>query len=347
MGIGKSAVMWYRVALPAINIGADWVGVAGEPPGLRVLTGLVKGNTTLPRYEDYKVVVIQQPSGNAWLRLIHRLKETGITVLYEVDDYLHGVGKQQTHDFSKHYTKKRLAEHEMCMRVCDGIICSTDYIARRYARHNRKIYVCRNGLDLGRYNLTRPSRPTVNFGWAGATGHIATLLPYLNELLPIMRERDDTCFVAIGQPGLAQAFGQELGAERAVGVPWTQLESYPAAMCMIDIAIAPSSHTAWYRGKSDLRWLEAGALGIPIIADPYIYPEIEHGVTGFHAADPKEMSEVARILLADDELRQRVGEAAREYVRERRSMEAMAPQWFEVLTAAAGGYDSVLQLARA
>lgn len=339
--------MWYRIALPAIHIGADWVGVAGKPPGLSVVTGLVKGDTTLPRYEDYKVVVLQQPAGRDWLKLIHRLKELGIKVLYEVDDYLHGVPKQQTHDFSKSYTKQVLRDHEMCMRVCDGIITSTDYIARRYARWNRKVYILRNGLDVGRYNLTRPERKTVNFGWAGATGHVAALLPWLNMLLPVMRECEDTTFVAIGMPQLAQPFDEALGANRAIGIPFTQLESYPAAMCMMDVALAPSQHTAWYRGKSDLRWLEAGALGIPSIADPVLYPDIEHGETGFHAKDPAIAGDLCRVLLEDQDLRRKVGAAAREHVFRERSMEVMAPQWFEVASAVVGGYDSMAQLKRA
>lgn len=347
MGIGKSAILWYRCALPAIHIGADWVGVYGTPPGLQVVTGLVAGNTSLPQYENYKVIVIQQPHGPAWLRLIHRLRGLGIKVLYEVDDYLHGVPKQKTHDFAKHYSKQLLRDHEMCMRVCDGMICSTDFIARKYARWNKHIYVLHNGLDIGRYNLTRPQRSTVNFGWAGATGHIDALVPWLNELLPVMREHEDTTFVSIGQPGLAQPFNQALGANRAIGIPFTQLESYPAAMCMVDVALAPSGNTAWFWGKSDLRWLEAGALGIPIIADPRVYPEIEHGVNGLHAESPKIAGELARELLVDEDWRLEIGAAAREHVRRERSMEAMAPQWMEVASAVAGGYKSMAQLERA
>lgn len=347
LGIGKSAVLWYRAALPAIHLGADWCGIVGRPPSLQVVTGIVKGDTQLPRYDDYDVIVLQQPYGREWLGLINRLRnEMGKKVLYEVDDYLHGVAKQSAHDFAKHYNKKTLAAHEMCMRACDGLICSTEYIARRYARYNRNIYICPNGIDTARYQLTKPERSTTNIGWAGATGHVETLIPWLNEMLPLMRERIKTTFVTIGQPGIAQPIQQLLGEDRAIGIPWAPLECYPAAMCMFDIALAPSGHTSWYRGKSDLRWLEASALGIPTIADPTVYPEIEDGVTGLHASTPKEAAAALELLLDDAELRNEIGVNARTYVEENRTSDIAAVAWLEVCQAVVGGYESMAQLRR-
>lgn len=346
VGLGKSAVLWYRCALPATHIGADWCGVRGDPPGVQVMTGLVKGDTQLPIYNDYKVVVMQQPHGRQWLKQIHALHDRGIKVLYEVDDYLHGVSKQTHHDFAKYYTKKALLNWEMCMRACDGIICSTDYIARRYAKFNRKIYVSRNGIDLARYNLTRPERKTTNIGWAGATGHIESLLDWLNEILPVMREHENTCLITIGQPGIAQALQEMLGESRALGIPFAPMECYPAAMCMFDIALAPSGHTSWYRGKSDLRWLEASALAVPTIADPTVYPEIEDGVTGLHASTAREAADLVRALVEAPELGVEIGAAAKDYVTEHRSSQDAAVDLLEICRAVAGNYESMHQLQR-
>jgi hypothetical protein len=180
LGIGKSAVLWYRAALPAMNIGADWCGVYGTPPTLTILTGQVRNDTRLPDYEDYRVVIVQQPFGDAWLAHIKKLQAQGLKVVYEVDDYLHGVRKQSGHDYAKGFGKERLVEYEICMKAADAMICSTEYLAERYARFNEHIYVCQNGLDVSRYNLTRPRRPTVNIGWAGATGHREPLAEWLN-----------------------------------------------------------------------------------------------------------------------------------------------------------------------
>jgi glycosyltransferase involved in cell wall biosynthesis len=346
LGLGKSPIMWYRIALPGLHLGADWCGIVGEPPNVQVVTGLVGGDTKLPSYSDYKLVVIQQPHGRAWLKQINALRAQGIKVLYEVDDYLHGVAKQPHHDFAKFFTPEHLKGYEICMKAVDGLIVSTDYLARRYAKFNRTIYVCKNGIDLARYNLTRPERKTVNIIWTGATGHMAALLPWMNEVIKVMHEHPNTCFVAIGQPGLAAPINQILGEGRALGVPFAPLECYPAAMCLGDISLAPAGETSWYRAKSSLRFLEAAALGIPTIGHPGVYAEIEPGVTGYHAVTPREAAEQLTQLIENPDLAREIGQNAYDYVSRERASDIAAAQWFEVCSAAVGEHESLYQLAR-
>lgn len=346
VGNGKTPVCWYRAALPAMHLGADWVGIyiGDDPrhPGLYVSTGLVKNNTQEPHFEDYRVVILQQPFGGAWFDRIKGLQAKGIKVLFEVDDYLHGVHKAKGHDYARFYKKDVLPKFELCMRGCDGIIASTEFIARRYKKFNPNTFVCRNGIDLARYALTIPERPTVNIGWAGATGHTIQMAQWLNGgILDVLAGRDHVNFVAIGQPQLAQAVQQIHGESRAIGIPFTLIESYPAAMCMFDIALAPAGDSGWYRGKSDLRWLEASALGLPCIASPSIYGDIEHGVTGFHASSALEAAEIALALVDDEDLRRTVGATAKRHMELHRAMPTMALNWLEVARAVVGEYESV------
>ena len=62
-----------------------------------------------------------------------------------------------------------------------------------------------------------------------------------------------------------------------------------------------------------------------------VYPDIEHGVTGLHAADPAQAREAILALVDDPSLRRRIGEAARAHVRAHRSSAAVAPQWAAAL----------------
>jgi glycosyltransferase involved in cell wall biosynthesis len=331
IGLGVSAVGWYRCYLPALFLGADWIGVANTPPNLRIVTGLVDNQTRLANFLDYKIIVIQQPRGGGWLRLIRDLQSHGIKVVFEVDDYLHAIRKTEGHDFSRYFDKGALAELEMCMRVCDAVICSTPYIARRYRKFSDNVWVCHNGLDTGRYNLTRPPRETVTIGWAGATGHLAAVLPWIEATASVMYQRPETCFASIGQDFADML--SDLFPQRTLSVPFTMVETYPSAMTLFDIALAPAGRGNFFRGKSDLRWLEAGALGIPTIADPVVYPKIEHGVNGFHATSLEEVIELELMLVDDPNLRLQVGEAARSYVIEHRDMKVACRQWEEVFRA--------------
>lgn len=325
IGMGATSLAWYRAALPAMFLGADWIGVSGEPPKLRYLTGLVRNETVLPRYEDYSVVIVQQARGRGWLRVIRGLQSQGIKVLYEIDDYVHAIRKMADHDFKRAFTKDDLADMELCMRVCDGLIVSTDYLARRYRAFNRRVWVCENGLDLGRYRLTRPDRPTVNVIWAGATGHRAAVLPWVEQVGLVMERHKDVCFVSIGQD-YANTLRPQFGT-RTISVPFTLVDQYPAAMTLGDIAIAPAGKTNFHKGKSDLRWIEAGALGIPTIADPVTYPHIDHGVNGFHASTPAEAGELLEQLVTDAKVRLKVGDKARAYVEAHRDMRVCCEAW--------------------
>jgi glycosyltransferase involved in cell wall biosynthesis len=332
---GSGAVGWYRCAVPAMALGVEWIGVVGEPPNLSVSTGMTIGATCFEDFFDYDVLILQQPLGRAWISAIRRLQEAGVTVLFEVDDYVQAIRKMQDHDFAGSFPKEKAQEYELSMRVCDGVIVSTEYLARRYRAFNKNVFVCRNGLDLKRYALTLPERDHVNVGWAGGTGHREAMRPWLPAVAEVLRERPATSFVTIGQ-GFAAELEPEFGPRRARSLPFAELYTYPAAMTSFDVALAPAGRNNFFRGKSDLRWLEASALGIPIIADPDVYPDIEHGVTGFHAADPSAVAELLRTLVDDPELRARVGAAARAHVREHRSAQAMSGQWANAIATAAG-----------
>jgi glycosyltransferase involved in cell wall biosynthesis len=214
------------------------------------------------------------------------------------------------------------------------VICSTGFLARRYASVNPNVHVCRNGLDLRRYGLTRLPRATVTVGWAGGAGHEAAVKPWLPAVRELLRARPEARFMTVGAP-YAELLQDEFGPERAIALPFGQIETYPAAMSNFDVALAPAAPTSFFRAKSDLRWLEASALGIPVVADPGVYPDVEHGVTGLHAATPAEAAEQLHALAGSRELRERIGAAAREVVASSRRIEVVAEEWRAVLEAAA------------
>jgi hypothetical protein len=300
IGKGNGAVTWYRCALPATVLGCDWIGLKGEPEAHAITTGEVPSEFTLADAATYDVVVVQQVAGPAWLRQIREWQDAGVTVLYEVDDWLHGVRRVRHHALAEKFDRATVETYELCMRAADGIICSTDWLARRTRSLNRRTWTCRNGIDLKRYAYTAPPRDYVGIGWSGGTGHFDAVRPWALEVRSLMRENPDTRFFSIGQP--------------------------------FDIALAPAGKGDYFKAKSDLRWLEAAALKQPCIADPDTYPEIEHGVTGFHASTPAEAGEIMRELVADAALRERVGNAAQDYVVEHRSVQIAARSWAEVLT---------------
>jgi glycosyltransferase involved in cell wall biosynthesis len=332
VGIGATPVCYYRCALPAHTMGADWVGVHGDPPKLIIDTGVVKGKTQKPVLlgGDYDVMVLQEVYGEGWLNLIEDAQGQGVRVIYEINDYLHGIPKLGDHDFAAFFPPERLRGVELCMAAADAVTVTTKYLKTKYRKFAKRIYIVPNGIDPKRYDLELPDRgDNINVGWAGATGHIQALEPWLVKVAHLMDAMPNTNFVSIGQP-LADMFTARFG-DRAISVPWAAIEQYPAAMTLLDIALAPAANTKFHRGKSDLRWLEAGALGIPAVVNPILYPEMQHGVTGFAALNQEQVFEYMLILANDPRIRAEMGEAVRTHVRENRTIDAMLPKWQRAL----------------
>ena len=324
VGRGTGVVAWYRTGMPSLHIGCDWVAFDGPPPYGQMVASLKRGGHTLPNFNDYKIIVLQQPAGKQWLHEIRRLQRKGIKVIYEVDDYLHGVSKIKSHSAKKAFSKKQMPEFEMCMKVCDAMICSTEWLAKKYRSFNPHVYVCQNFIEGHRYEkFSLPERKTLNIGWAGGEGHLEAVSAWLPAVEKILDEHEHTRFISMGLP-VADMLKRP---KQCVSLPFVALENFPSALCNFDIAIAPAGRGGFYAAKSDLRFLETGALGIPLVADPFVYNDIIDTQTGLLADDESSAYIALSQLVQNEGQRQRIGQAARDYVLSRRSLEGNIEQW--------------------
>jgi glycosyltransferase involved in cell wall biosynthesis len=228
---------------------------------------------------------------------------------------------------------KELARQvEQSIRACDGAIFATDWLAQQFRGAARASHVCRNGLDLGRYAVSRVERPQVHIGWAGAFASHVGMKPWLAAVASVLRARPETRFVSIGAD-FAPAFS-DVG-DRHMGINGSMFECYPAAMSLLDIGLAPTDGSRAFRAKSDLRFLEYSAVGAATVGDPRLYDTIEDGVTGLHARSATEVRDALIALIDDVALRRRLADAAQAYVREQRTADATSADWAAVLRAAA------------
>lgn len=330
IGAGRSAVCWYRVAVPAIFLGADWCGFDDN---LDIGCGIVRGGTQYPDFNNYKVIIYQQPRSPKAMQLIRDLRKSGKKVLIDCDDYLHGVRKSKDHDFrnEKVFGVKELAKWERIMSNCDGLILSTEWLAKKYSKFNNKVWVCKNGLDLGRYDKTPPGHPGVNIGWAGATGHIMSFAPVLDAVAKIMSEYPYVNFISVGQ-NFAQALAERgVPSNRIIGIPWTSIELYPNAMMLFDIALAPARESNWYKAKSQLRHYEAAAAGACTLGSAWLYDEIIDGMTGFQIHSDEEWYTRMEELVTNHQMRQKMQKISRAVAWSDFDMAHRRTQWMHVL----------------
>lgn len=333
VGNSRAVVSWYRCALPALFSGADWFGVVPTDP--KVVTTKV-AKRSWAEADQYEVIVWQQPLVFESREMIRHLRSKGVKVIIEMDDYLPGVPKMDDHDFKSRpeFGKKAMQSLDKMISICDGLIVSTQFLADKY-RHLKPdaTYVCLNGLDLGRYAKGRPEHEGVNLGWAGATGHRDSFQRIAQTVADVLNAHPETTIVTIGQ-GFAEAYSilpPRDGKPRHMSLPFSSLEIYPNAMTIFDIALAPARNTGWYRAKSALRAYEAAALGIPVIGDPLVYSEVQHGVTGLLVEGEDDWRDNIELLVTDHDMRERMGRAAREWAWSTVDMRVRVNQWVEAI----------------
>jgi glycosyltransferase involved in cell wall biosynthesis len=333
VGYSNPVLGWYRTGMQAFALGCDWILIHGKGPGdAQLMSALSRKGNIIPPFGDYKVIFLQQPRGREWLLLVRRLRAKGIKVIYEIDDHLHSVRKLRDHAANKIYTRKFVEAHEMVMRECDGVVVSTDFLAQTYRKINPRVWVCKNAIEGRRYRgLVRPHRPeTVNIGWAGGVGHRNAFLGWLPAIEQIMDEHPETRFVSIGEP-MADLLDDRFGRRR-LSIPMVTMENYPAVMCNFDIALAPAGRTHFYRGKSDLRWLEASGVGTPAVVDPFVYDQVPSQPMHAYLADTNgDCYHALATLVPNQELRSEIGERTRRYVMQNRNIDVAVEQWETVI----------------
>lgn len=150
----------------------------------------------------------------------------------------------------------------------DRLVVSTEYLADVYGPYAAETRVVPNRLERDVWMGLRSRRGTgarPRVGWAGGTAHEGDL-QLIAEVIAATADEVDWIFMGMC-PDNIRPYIREFH-------PFSDYGSYPARLAALDldIAVAPLEQIPFNRGKSNLRLLEYGALGIPVVCtdiDPY------------------------------------------------------------------------------
>lgn len=233
-------------------------------------------------------------------------------------------------------------------READAVLVATEILAQRVRNLARRVIVLPNALDerlfFGGDVGTAPSAANqVCIGFMGTWTHECDLMLLAQPLREVLRAQPTVRLEVVGgaDPALLQVF--EGLAVRQLTVPTAQVE-YPAFVRWLrrharwDVAVAPLEDTPFTRAKSDIKFLDYGALGIAgaYSAVPAYTGSVHHGETGLLVPnDPAAWAEALHRLVASPELRRRLASNARRYVAEERTLAQRAPAWVDALASLA------------
>ena len=281
------------------------------------ITGVMPPGGPIPGPKDVNgldVLVLQRPAGKEGARMLERLVGQGTKLVYEVDDDMLNVDSSGL----PHLADDRAREGvRRCLRLCDMVTTTNEYLAETVRPYNDNIRILPNHvkaalLDQPKARKPHPDRVTV--GWAGGTSHLVDMVEIADTLRTVLTDHPSTETHFIGFD-----FSPLLGDLRSRS-RWTRWEPDVGAYYRhidFDIVVAPSADVPFNRGKTWLRALEMGALGIPIVASnrlPYSDYVVD-GKTGFLVNSPEEWRARITDLVFDAQMRDEMGDAAREQAR--------------------------------
>jgi glycosyltransferase involved in cell wall biosynthesis len=274
----------------------------------------------------YDAVFLQREGsliGPAWSERL--LKARQPAVVYDFDDAVYLPYVSPTNSYLS-YLKFPWKTRALC-RMAAAVVAGNDHLAEYASRYNDRVHVVPSTVSLREYRerpAARPGRMPV-VGWTGSHSS-AQYLSLLREPLQELRRRREFRVLIIGIehfeiPGV-EVECRAWSAETEVRDLWD-----------MDVGIMPLPDEPWARGKCGMKAIQYMGVGLPAVVSPVGANReiVVDGVTGFHAANPRQWVETLDRLLGDDALRGALGAAARESVRVRYSAESQAPRIAEIL----------------
>ncbi len=300
----------------------------------------VQDNPFLSRYvRRFEVFVFHRVlyMGSA-KALYDAAKAAGKTIIVETDDLVYDPKFLRYMDF---YTQMQPLERLQYKNGIGGEMVrdpyvrvatvSTSYLAERLREEGKRVFVVPNMLsqqDCARARRLRRHRhvsaDTVTIGYfSGVLSHnkdFAILTPVLTEIFQRYKQVRVAIYGPLDLDPALQSY-----ADRFICRPYVPRMKHFANIASVDINIAPLEDNPFCQAKSELKFFEAGIVGVPTVASATqtFREAITQGVDGYVAETTQEWVTALSALIDDASLRERIGAAALRTANKRYTTEAL------------------------
>lgn len=253
----------------------------------------------------------------------HKMPQRPFTV-FALDDVVTAIDPSSP--FYKNFSPNTRSSLAYALARCDRMVVSTDFLADYYKNFINDIRIVPNRLEMSKWLHLAPRKrlgPKVRIGWAGGTTHQRDLM-LLKEVIEQTRDEADWIFFGMCPPEIAPLLSESH--------PFIPYAEYPAflANLALDLAVAPLADTVFNRGKSNLRLLELGILGLPVVCtdiDPYHNSPaclVKNSVSTWVSA--------LRERIHDPDAREREGRTMRQWVLQNYLLDNHLDEWLDAHT---------------
>jgi glycosyltransferase involved in cell wall biosynthesis len=249
-------------------------------------------------------------------------------IIYDFDDAIWLSNTSETNRLAA-----GLKWHRKVANICGWAYknsCGNSYLAAYACQFNTNTLINPTTIDTECLHNRVRDQATFSKLVIGWTGTHSTL-KYLNQLVPVL--------VKLEEEGIEFEFrvisNQQpvLPIRSLVFVPWRK-ETEIEDLLEFHIGIMPLEDDLWAKGKCAFKALQYMALGIPALVSPVgmNMEVVQDGINGYICAKDIDWETSLRNLLADHNLRQKLGKAARTTVVERYSIQSNSVNFLKLFS---------------
>lgn len=296
----------------------------------------VQDNPFLPTYADrFRVFVFHRVlHTSAVAKLIDRIKAVGGEIIFETDDLVYDPEYLRHMDYWRvmNPLERKLYEKGVGGEIlADPYVrvatTSTSFLADRLREKGKRVFLVPNRLSEDDADIADTLLSTgrvmdddsVVIGYfSGAAGHDKDFATVTGPLLRLMERYPRLRLLVVGPLTLDDRFSRF--SDRIDRRHYAPRREHFGNIFSTDINIAPLEvGNPFCEGKSELKFFEAGILGVPTVAAATrtFREAISDGEDGFVAEGEEEWEEKLGRLIGDADLRKRMGERARKTARRR------------------------------
>jgi glycosyltransferase involved in cell wall biosynthesis len=222
------------------------------------------------------------------------------------------------------YSKRRTMSFRRMLRFADLVIAGNAFLEEEARKYHGNVQVLPTPIDGNRYTPKEHSGTpggTVTIGWIGDHGSIHYMESYRHIWEALGKRHSNLTLTIICDTFI------ETEHVRLNRVQWRydrEVEDLKA----LDIGVMPLFDDLWSRGKCGFKIIQYGGVGIPVVCTPVGINRdvVEDGVNGFWALTDEEWLDRLSLLIEDEAMRARMGEAGRKKIMEQYTVEACAPK---------------------
>lgn len=279
---------------------------------------------TAKELQGYDVIVAQRWNKHEGLGVWRRARTPASRLVYDLDDDVFSITPENFAAYTLYGRGDIQDATAHAAGTADLVTVSTEPLAQvmrevitEAGNPEPNVAVLPNHVPAWVLDLPRVQRDRPRIGWQGGASHgldIGVVAEPARRFLKRFPGWDlQLC-------GTDYRVTFRADKDRMHYCPWIQVNRDPEAYYRsidYDIGLAPLVPTTFARSKSGLKAIEHGARGIPTIAtDCEAYRAvITHGVDGFLVRQDHEWLKYMSELAGDDDLRAKMGEAARDMTR--------------------------------